>query len=119
VSVIPSKAVEAAARALHDLMWGETGEGKEAAWLAMRARLHTQARAALAAAAPHMGPQWQTIDSAPKDGTLVLLGREDDPDWPLRCRRWSNGHWRGHDADDATHWQPLPAQPTAREGDDA
>ena len=51
------------------------------------------------------------IESAPKDGTLVLLAKENDPKWPMRCRWWQGTHWRGWDCEDATHWQPLPAPP--------
>ena len=72
-----------------------------------------EAGRALGAASARETGGWQPISTAPKDGTLVLLGRADDRDWPLRCRRWENGHWRGHDADDATHWMPLPAAPPA------
>jgi hypothetical protein len=59
--------------------------------------------------------EWQPIETAPKDGTLVLLGNANNPEWPLRCRRWDDetwGHWRGQDGDEATHWMPLPAPPT-------
>ena len=62
---------------------------------------------------PQQAVAWRPIESAPRDGTLVLLSKADDADWPLRCRRWENGHWRGHDAADATHWMPLPAPPLA------
>lgn len=59
---------------------------------------------------------WRTMESAPKDGALVLLGKASDADWPLRCRRWTgslagDGHWRGHDGGEATHWMPLPEPP--------
>lgn len=51
------------------------------------------------------------IETAPRDGTLVLLANADEPDWPLRCRRWQDNHWRGWDSEDATHWMSLPAPP--------
>ena len=73
------------------------------------------ARAMIAASqarALSSGEGWQDIATAPRDGTLILLGRKDDPDWPLRCRRWQDTHWRGWDAEDATHWQPLPQPPS-------
>ncbi len=58
---------------------------------------------------------WQPIETAPKDGTLVLLSNANDSDWALRCRRWQgsadNGNWRGFDGHEATHWMPLPAPP--------
>ena len=52
--MISDEAVERAARAMHDLMWGATGDGKEGAWLAQRGTLRTHARAALTAAEPSM-----------------------------------------------------------------
>lgn len=55
--------------------------------------------------------EWQPIETAPRDGTLVLLANADEPDWPLRCRRWQDNHWRGWDSEDATHWMSLPAPP--------
>lgn len=66
---------------------------------------------------------WQTIDSAPKDGTRVLLGRFKPGckhhgrmavDWYRRpgdnagfigFGRFNATHWP------ATHWMPLPTPP--------
>ena len=64
-----------------------------------------------AAVEPPPQDGWQPIETAPKDGTLVLLVKAGDSDWPMRCRRWVDGHWRGQDADNATHWRPLPLAP--------
>lgn len=44
------EAVIAGARAMHDIMWGAAGGGKEAAWLAMRDTLIGHSRAAVSAA---------------------------------------------------------------------
>lgn len=57
-----------------------------------------------------LGYGWQPIHTAPKDGSLVLLG-STDPDFPMRCRRWVDNHWRGWDGDEATTWHKLPEDP--------
>lgn len=75
---------------------------------------------------------WQKIETAPKDGTMILLwcapasmvigrwereasfgdGREDAPGWQVfNCEEdpWYSWAWQ---ADTPTHWQPLPSPPT-------
>lgn len=71
--------------------------------------------------------QWQTIDSAPRDGQFLVYGsyhypgdknpteyisiveRSGDPAWP-----WATSE--GNVAREAfTHWQPLPSPPRAKE----
>jgi hypothetical protein len=69
----------------------------------MRAALEAAERAA-----------WQPIESAPKDGTPVLLGSKRGDLWPMRVRAWSKLYdgWRGGGTScEATHWRPLPAPP--------
>jgi hypothetical protein len=83
--------------------------------------------------------EWQLIESAPKDGTFVLLhvpeGLEtgvvtvgaysrfeprDDETGRFKRGNWDG--WLGMDADimsswcEPTHWQPLPAPPSQEEG---
>jgi len=53
-------------------------------------------------------PQWQPIESAPKDGARLML-------WDSRAGGYAvTGAWVAGSADDhetITHWQPLPAPP--------
>lgn len=76
------------------------------------------------------GEGWRTIDSAPKDGTIidVWLGEEvEDGDHGFYCspgtRRATSWHWKGGKfrpytglmnmpvAIAPTHWMPLPSPP--------
>lgn len=89
-----------------------------------------------AAPAPPTGQEWQTIDSAPKDGTRVLLldkhgeitigwwetGREFSGS--DHYNDWSSGAISagGYDAGFdrvyyVTHWRPLPSPPVPAEGE--
>ena len=62
--------------------------------------------------------EWKPIETAPKDGTRIML-------WPIgNCRNglrmetghWClNGHWKcGERSPRATHWMPLPEPPDGR-----
>jgi hypothetical protein len=68
------------------------------------------------------GDGWREIESAPKDGTDVLLWRGKYP--PLVAGWFSNGEtsgWSSFDDEnrwidfDLTHWRPLPSPPSGRE----
>lgn len=80
-----------------------------------------------------MTGNWQPIDTAPKDGTPVLLfgtrdkGRSGEPAWLTArwCKVWDgeeDWHWlEGADREDdsrilfePTHWMPLPSAPAAK-----
>jgi hypothetical protein len=61
--------------------------------------------------------QWQPIETAPKDGTEVLLYEKGSIN--IGCYDWcefENGsfkHWTGlsDSLENPTHWQPLPTPP--------
>lgn len=65
--------------------------------------------------------EWQPIETAPKDGRLVvLLSRNESHVWPVTVARWARHisgtaeGWKGPKANWAsdgafTHWLPLPA----------
>jgi transglutaminase-like putative cysteine protease len=64
--------------------------------------------------------EWKTIDSAPKDGTEILLFNHaylggDTPQQVVG--HWATHGWRESYADEyaiceATHWMPLPPPPS-------
>ena len=70
-------------------------------------------------------PTWQPIDTAPKDGTWILLAADSGyTTTPLRVSvcQWSfdtyHSFWRDHscdnfrdDGDEPTYWMPLPPVP--------
>ena len=68
---------------------------------------------------------WRPIESAPRDGTVIMLSR---PFWTVPfVGRWTTSKhgegWHDDNVDEGpllspmTHWQPLPPPPTvSREG---
>lgn len=66
---------------------------------------------------------WQPIDTAPKDGTKLLLARyvgnplHDSALWWMAAGAWSEKYqnWNDTNTPDAfvcpTHWMPLPEPP--------
>lgn len=82
-----------------------------------------------------MENKWQPIETAPKDGTRILLYRKDENNDPLMAiASWSNYTWISSKQDDGswggwlvfacrsdseafyspTHWQPLPQPPEVK-----
>jgi hypothetical protein len=70
-------------------------------------------------------PRWRPIESAPKDGTPVLILSEHDSGPYISIRRWVSANWIGGPASgwadefcqlrrglNPTHWMPLPEPPT-------
>lgn len=74
--------------------------------------------------------EWQSIETAPKDGTHILIyGVADQSPWePLvYVVKWDlwpdgvNGQWLEAAGDgfytfEATHWMPLPTPPALTQG---
>lgn len=62
--------------------------------------------------------EWQTIESAPKEGTKILATRNYNMPQPYEIIWWHNGGWNANNAlscfPDPTHWMPLPKPPTAQ-----
>lgn len=76
--------------------------------------------------------EWQPIESAPKDGTFILLaGPSGYRSTPLRVEvcRWVPQYrhgWQNHAFDSfgdgghgPTHWMPLPALPAPSQAGEA
>ena len=57
---------------------------------------------------------WQLIQTAPKDGTVILLADYRYPDRPeISSGFWENGNWTDGSLElsPLTHWQSLPEPP--------
>ena len=64
-------------------------------------------------------PEWQPIETAPKDGTKVLLSnqrRVDSSRWVGQTAVGPVGHWLGEWYAPPTHWMPLPNPPAVGGG---
>lgn len=72
--------------------------------------------------------KWQTIDTAPRDGTAVIVAVEGGAviaEWVrhrayINCWAWMAKPWPGCDflmAVDPTHWMPLTEPPLPTSGD--
>jgi len=70
--------------------------------------------------------KWQTIDTAPKDGTKVLLFTRWEGDWVCEeaFEEAQIGFWQESELEwdtdligTATHWQPIPKPPEHQSSD--
>lgn len=55
--------------------------------------------------------EWQPIESAPNDGTLIQIRQGE---WYPTHAYWKNGDWchiEYQHTNKPTHWQPLPDPP--------
>lgn len=129
LSAIPAQSQEARAEAV---AWGAfaraicESEGRD--WTSLdnsRAdceRWFAAGRACAALAAP--APEgWRPIDTAPKDGTRILLGCFSAPkhrkmEGTVAVAGWSEAGWGPFNPLwwPPTHWMPLPTPPTGKEG---
>lgn len=82
--------------------------------------LEDLARAAITILQPLLDERgWRPIESAPKDGTVILLhGTYKDGSGQCSVALWSDGHGWVDDVDfdplwhqNPTHWMPLPEAP--------
>lgn len=62
-----------------------------------------------------MTPKWLPIETAPNDGTVVLLAIERSGYSGMTLAYQKGGQWFKEETDDAfggwTHWMPLPTKP--------
>lgn len=101
------KAIEAALRAWFSSPWGNNDPHD--------GQLLQNMRAAISA---YEAALWQPIETAPIDGTPIIVGHR--PTGSMRWAVWSEGFWRdGQDSADGricgcphpTDWRPLSAPP--------
>lgn len=122
--------VEEIARALfqwHRVYQGYNDETRERLYQSQRASLIDQVRlvaSALATLPP--APGWRGMDSAPRDGTRIVLAEYDDGgQWPddAKWTFWTD-HWRKYmepygegfgQPRTPSCWQPLPSPPSPSE----
>jgi hypothetical protein len=125
--------VEAGAKAIHDLKMDEPG-----LWEKQPSNYQdvyrNGARVALTAAIPAgrvVVPDWMPIESAPRDGTEIIVtggGIGDQIDlasYNVRVGAWNTTHWTLDDRDDEaegysrpSHWMPAPRTPAVTPGQD-
>ena len=129
MSAITDEMVRAVDRRLRPVAWGQAesliaDRYAEQYALALSGIDLLETRTVLeAAVACGVVPVWQPIETAPKDGAVILLGsfKFYGKDNSLACLMgiedafWDDGIWNGWILKDyrPTHWMPLPAAPKA------
>jgi len=115
--------IEAAARAAFKIMPLATESGDAVDfddaedWPELREEMMRMARAAITAAYA-VRDRWEPIETAPKDGTNILLGWFKDGEEPQVVSGWfeagiADYRWIDCFNEEAnpTHWRPLPSPP--------
>lgn len=113
VALLRSKPeVEALAKGLQDFAYGRVKSLTEIDAIERAER----AEAALQSRASH---DWQPIETAPKDGSVILLCKDGSY---IQSGSWNRGgafhmpHWSTQaNLFDPTHWMPLPSPPSIKE----
>lgn len=60
--------------------------------------------------------KWQPIETAPKDGTIVLVYAKETQEyaivfWNRYYREWNQRSMEEEELESPTHWMPLPEAP--------
>jgi len=55
--------------------------------------------------------EWQPIETAPKDGEILLSGQWLSGTWEVRIGRWLVHRWPFVGEGQPTYWMPLPDPP--------
>lgn len=103
-------------------------DANAAAAMAQADAIRQRPRAEATERAPEQAAGWQPIESAPKDGTHVLVLDAHAPNVPPTTVHWFNGGWhlsvnqRGEFSEyiwgTPSHWMPLPKPPAIQARDE-
>ena len=87
--------------------------GDTPVYQALKAGAWDEARAVLSASQPAPRP-WRPIETAPKDGTVVLVFAEERqglPAFQCTAAHHKDAGWCVDELREVTHWMPLPPAP--------
>lgn len=86
-------------------------DGEEAAKAAAQAHYEAAIRSALV-------EPWQTIDSAPDTGVMIIVyDPRMRPEYAVSTRPADGSWWNSKIGCGPTHWMPLPTPPSSKEGE--